>query len=143
MTNAELSEFERVNEDRAEFGAFKGDLRLSLPRDAPGRWGDEFAITAAQILLPVCPGPHLDYRAEVAYRFQEHNYEPKKRKEGKPYRTEEQTRLDRAFTKVAEEYDKTEPTIREACTKPYDDDSPEKFRQHCTNIMDQIDCIQG
>ncbi|WP_226479153.1 hypothetical protein [Natrinema amylolyticum] len=140
MEETKLSEFEELNRpkiDQHQVG-FKIGKR-SVPNDAPDRWGDDFALVAADVLPRMRPGPRLDYRAEVAYRFQKHDHEPPKRRKGKRYRTEAESRLDRAFTKVAEEYDKTEPTIREACTRPYEEDSPtEEFRQHCITIMDRL-----
>lgn len=56
------------------------------------------------------------YRLSVCRRFMELEGTPVKRDdEGEGYRTENESRLDRALTKTADAYDRSEATIRSLC----------------------------
>ena len=57
----------------------------------------------------------IEYRLAVIREFVESSGHPEKRKNGKRYRTRDQSRLDRAFTRIASVNDKCENTIRNAC----------------------------
>lgn len=57
----------------------------------------------------------IEYRLAVIREFVESSGYPAKRKDGRRYRTRDQSRLDRAFTRISSVTDKCENTIRNAC----------------------------
>ncbi|MUV56103.1 hypothetical protein [Halogeometricum sp. CBA1124] len=56
-----------------------------------------------------------EYRLAVVGEFIESSGVPEKQKDGQAFRSSDQSRLERAFTRVAKVYDRCETTIREAC----------------------------
>lgn len=55
------------------------------------------------------------YRWLILKRFRKLEGRPPKRKDGEPYRTEDESRLDVALTQVAEANERSEMTIRSLC----------------------------
>lgn len=93
------------------------------------------ALAAAKVLPEMRNGAPLEYRFAVVRKYVSYENVEKKRRQGEPFRTEAQCRLDRALTEVAATYDRCEGTIRNGCTSAYDTDSPTAaFREDCEQI---------
>lgn len=76
------------------------------------------------------------YRMLVLKRFHDLEGRPPKRKDGEPYRTEDESRLDIALTQVAEANERSEMTIRSLCIHDvYDgDDQTKQFLEDLLEI---------
>lgn len=82
----------------------------------------------AQVATDVWPNPYRgdngwEYRQLVLKQFLEHSGTPRKRKDGRRYRSNNESRLDRAWVSVAEGIDRDPATVREVVLRMYDGDS--------------------
>ena len=152
-------DFEEINKKRGKvemnpFGTTGGRELYSLPRDALDRVDRDVALAAAKILPELSNETPLEYRFAVVRQFVEYEEMGQKRLKGKPFRTASERRLDRAFTEVAAAHDRSESTIRAACTKAYkryngptghdydekyETDNPTaEFREDCWEILECV-----
>lgn len=146
MNNDNLDDFEiwnRWGENPPEtpnpFGATGWRQTRRVPEDSRERFGEALAWAAVKQLPPDRIGPHLEYRMLVIQEFLKLKNEPQKELNGEPHRPGDLGRLDRAFTRVAEAFDRCESTIRNACTQAYEGTSPtEDFREDCRVISERV-----
>jgi hypothetical protein len=82
----------------------------------------------AEVATDVWPNPYRgddgwEYRQLVLKQYLERSGTPRKRKDDHRYRSEDETRLDRAWVDVAEAVDRDPATVREVVLRMYDGDS--------------------
>jgi hypothetical protein len=104
---------------------------------------DEQLIDAAYREMPLTKNAgraSLRYRLAVAQQFLSLRGNPPKRKDGNRFRSEEESRLDRAFTQAAEAYDRCESTVRNLCVhRMYSgDDATVQFRSDLLAIEERL-----
>jgi light-regulated signal transduction histidine kinase (bacteriophytochrome) len=81
------------------------------------------------------------YRRRVTERFLEsRGSQPKRADNGKQYRTEPQSRLDRALTETAQAYDRSEANIRALCIHDVytGEDQTGQFLDHLLEIEQMV-----
>lgn len=80
---------------------------------------------AAQIAINVWPNPYRgengwQYRHIVLKQFLKRSGAPRKQMNGRRYRSENETRLDRAWVDIAEAVDRDSATVRDVVLRMYD-----------------------
>lgn len=81
----------------------------------------------AEVATDVWPNPYRgddgwEYRQLVLKQFLEHSGTPRKRKDGRRYRSKDESRLDRTWVEVAGAVDRDTATVREVVLRMYDGD---------------------
>lgn len=117
----------------------KDDVEIEVEHSLRSRLVDRFDEELVDTVSEVLPylskgevGPM--YRVAVAEKFLAFRETPSKRAEGQRFRKAAEARLDRAFTAVAEQENRSEANIRMRCTEIYDGEN--KTKQLRTDLQE-------